>query len=103
MPGNLEPTVVDAVANYNYKSNAERSTQNMDAHQQRLQLLAEASLAQQLNRMNSLDPTEAAAIRGVVDADLAKEIGKLSSAVANSQQLFKGAQTTIPVTGQQNQ
>jgi len=98
----LNDTVIEAVANYNFKSNSERATQNMDAHQQRLQLLAEASLAQQLNRMNSLDPTEAAAISGVVSSDLAEKIGELSGAVASAQQLMKGAQTTIPQTGQQN-
>jgi len=95
----LDPTIIEAVANYNFKANAERSTQNMDAHQQRLQLLAEASLAQQLNRMNSLDPEEAAAISGVVSADLAQKVGELSAAVANSQQLMKGAQSTLPETG----
>jgi hypothetical protein len=95
----LDPTIIEAVANYNFKANAERSTQNMDAHQQRLQLLAEASLAQQLNRMNSLDPEEAAAISGVVSSDLAEKIGELSGAVASAQQLMKGAQTTLPETG----
>lgn len=94
----LNTDIIEAVANYNFKSNAERSTQNMDAHQQRLQLLAEASLAQQLNRMNSLDPTEAAAISGVVSSDLAEKIGELSGAVASAQQLMKGAQTTPPPT-----
>ena len=98
----LNQDVIEAVANYNFKSNAERATQNMDAHQQRLQLLAEASLAQQLNRMNSLDPAEAASISGVVSSDLSEKIGELSAAVASSQQLMKGAQTTIPVTGSQN-
>ena len=94
----LSPDIIEAVSNYNFKSNAERATQNMDAHQQRLHLLAEASLAQQLNRMNSLDPTEAAAISGVVSSDLAEKIGELSGAVASAQQLMKGAQTTPPPT-----
>ena len=98
----LSTDIIEAVANYNFKSNSERSTQNMDAHQQRLQLLAEASLAQQLNKMNTLDPTEAASIAGVVQSDLSEQIGALSAAVASAQQLMKGAQTTIPVTGQQN-
>ena len=94
----LNADVIEAVANYNFKSNAERATQNMDAHQQRLQLLAEASLAQQLDRMNSLDPAEAASISGVVSSDLAEKIGELSGAVASAQQLMKGAQTTPPPT-----
>lgn len=94
----LNSDIIEAVANYNFKANAERGTQNMDAHQQRLQLLAEASLAQQLNRMNSLDPAEAASISGVVSSDLAEKMGELSGAVANAQQLMKGAQTTPPPT-----
>ena len=98
MPLNAE--IVEAVANYNFKANAERQTVNADAHQARLFLLAEASLAQQLNRMNSLDPAEAASISGVVSSDLAEKIGELSGAVANSQQLMKGAQSTLPETAQ---
>ena len=94
----LDPTIVEAVANYNFKSNSERATQNMDAHQQRLQLLAESSLGQILNKMNSLDPEEAAAISGVVSSDLAEKIGELSGAVASAQQLMKGAGNTPPVT-----
>jgi len=96
----LNADIIEAVANYNFKSNAERATQNADAHQNRLQLLAEASLAQQLNKMNSLDPTEAAAISGVVSSDLAEKIGELAASVAAGQQLMKGAQTTLPETGQ---
>ena len=95
----LNTDIIEAVANYNFKSNSERATQNMDAHQQRLQLLAEASLAQQLNKMNTLDPTEAASIAGVVSSDMAEKMGELSAAVANAQQLMKGAQTTLPETG----
>lgn len=95
----LNDTIIEAVANYNFKANTERQTVNADAHQARLFLLAEASLAQQLNRMNSLDPAEAASISGVVSSDLSEKIGELSAAVANSQQLMKGAQTTRPETG----
>jgi len=96
----LNSDIIEAVANYNFKANAERQTVNADAHQNRLMLLAEASLAQQLNKMNSLDPTEAAAISGVVNSDLAEKISELAGAVASSQQLMKGAQTTLPETGQ---
>lgn len=97
----LNPDIIEAVANYNFKANAERQTVNADAHQARLFLLAESSLAQQLNKMNTLDPTEAAAISGVVSSDMAERISELSAAVANSQQLMKGAQSTNPETGGQ--
>ena len=96
----LDQGVLDAVTNANFKSVAEQATINMLGHQQRLQLLAESSLGQILNKMNNLDPTEAAAIAGVVSSDLPEKIGELAGAVASSQQLMKGAQTTLPETGQ---
>jgi flagellar motility protein MotE (MotC chaperone) len=98
----LDQGVLDAVTNANFKTIAEMGTLNALGHQNRLNLIAESSLGQILNRMNALDPEEAASIAGVVSSDLAEKIGELSGAVASAQQLMKGAQTTIPVTGQQN-
>ena len=94
----IDQGVLDAVVNSNFKSIGEMGTLNALAHQNRLNLLAESSLGQILNRMNSLDPAEAASIAGVVSADLGEKLGELSSAVANAQQLMKGAQTTPVVT-----
>ena len=94
----IDQGVLDAVVNSNFKSIGEMGTLNALAHQNRLNLLAESSLGQILNRMNSLDPAEAASIAGVVSADLSEKLGELSSAVANAQQLMKGAQTTPVVT-----
>lgn len=94
----LDASIVEAVANANFKTMAELSTQNSISHQNRLQLIAESSLSQQLNRMNALDPAEAASITGVVSSDMAEKLGELSAAVANAQQLMKGAQTTPPPT-----
>ena len=95
----LDAGVVDAVVNSNFKTLAEQVAVNAAAHQNRLNLIAESSLGQIVNRMNSLDPTEAAAVSTVVRSDLAKAIADLSGAVAGIQQMMKGAQTTIPVTG----
>lgn len=95
----LDQGVLDAVTNANFKSIAEMGTLNALAHQNRLNLIAESSLGQILNRMNALDPEEAAAISGVVSSDLAQKISELSGAVAATQQLMKGAQTTLPETG----
>jgi len=97
----LDQGVLDAVTNSNFKTIAEMGTLNALGHQNRLNLIAESSLGQILNRMNALDPEESAAISGVVSSDLAEKMGELSAAVASAQQLMKGAQTTIPVTGQQ--
>ena len=95
----LSQEIIDAVANSNFKAMAEMQLTNQLAHQQRLQILAESSLGTVLERMNTLDPTEAAGVSGVVASDLAEVIGQLSGAVANAQQLMKGAQTTVPETG----
>ncbi len=96
----LDQGVLDAVTNSNFKTIAEMGTVNALGHQNRLQLLAEASLGQILNKMNSLDPTEAAAITGVVSSDLAEKLGELTGVIATAQQQMKGAQTTLPETGQ---
>ena len=90
----LDESVVAAVANYNFKANSERATQNMDAYQQRLQLIAESSIGQIVNKMNSLDISEAVAVSKVASSDLAGKITALTAAVAANQQLIKGATGT---------
>jgi len=100
MPGVLDDSIISAVANANFKSVSELGVLNALGHAKRLDLIAESSLGQILDRMNSLDPTEAAAISGVVTSDLSEKIGELSGAVASAQQMMKGAQTTLPQTGQ---
>jgi len=94
----LDQGILDAVANNNLKAIAEMGTLNALSHQNRCNLIAESSLGQILNRMNALDPSEAASISGVVSSDLSEKLGELSGAVANAQQLMKGAQTTPPPT-----
>jgi len=103
----LDAGVVDAVVNANFKSVAEttalvanRMNQDMAQNQAETAKIGIASMAQQLNVMNTLDPTEAASISGVVNSDLAATIAQLGSAIAGLQQLMKGAQTTLPETGQ---
>ena len=96
----LDQGVLDAVTNGNFKTVAEMGTLNALGHQNRLNLIAESSLGQILNRMNALDPSEADSISGVVSSDMAEKMGELSAAVASAQQLMKGAQTTLPETGQ---
>lgn len=95
----LDEGVVDSVANANFKTLAELVSTNAASHQNRLNLIAESSLGQILTTMNSLDPTEAVSIAGVVNSDLAGAMTSLGSAVAGIQQFMKGAQTTVPVTG----
>ena len=95
----LDEGVLSAVINSNFKSIAEMGTINALMAQNRQHGLLDASLAQQLNKMNSLDPTEAAAIGGVVNSDLAETLAQLGGSVSALQQLMKGAKTTLPETG----
>jgi hypothetical protein len=95
----LDPGIMQSVINSNFKTLAEQVATNVASHQQRLQLIAEASVGQILNKMNGLDPTEAVAVSAVSQSDLAKQIAQLSGAVAGIQQMMKGAQTTRPETG----
>ena len=94
----IDPSSFEAVNNANYKSVAEAGVLSALGHSNRLNIIAESSLGQILKNMNELDPAQAASISGVVSSDLAEKLGELSGAVANAQQLFKGAQTTHPVS-----
>lgn len=96
----LDQGVVDGVTNANFKTLAEMQTVNILAHQNRLQMIAESSVGQILNKMNGLDPAEAASIGGVIRSDLGKDVAALGAAVSSIQQMMKGAQTTLPETGQ---
>lgn len=80
----LDDSILQAVANANFKSMAELGVQNALGHQQRLQILAEKALAKSLESMDTTQATE-------IDA---------GALVAQLQQLMKGAQTTLPETGQ---
>jgi len=94
----LDPGVVDSVVNSNFKILAEQVATNAAAHQNRLNLIAESSIGQIVNRMNALDPAEAVSVGSVIKSDLPKALSELGTAVASIQQLLKGAQTTPPVT-----
>lgn len=94
----LSEDIIQAVANSNFKAMAEMQLTNALAHQNRVNVIAESSLGTILERMNTLDPGEAAGVTAVMSGDLAEKIGELSGAVASAQQLMKGAQTTPPVT-----
>lgn len=96
----LDPGIIDSVTNANFKSLAEMQVVNALGHQNRMNAIFESSIGQIVNKMNTLDPTEAASISGVVSADLSEKISELGAAVAGIQQLMKGAQTTLPETGQ---
>jgi hypothetical protein len=94
----LDPGVVEAVINSNFKTIAEQVATNTANHQHRLQLIAESSVGQIVNKMNSLDPTEAASVSAVINSDLAKALAQLGTSLAGLQQIIKTAQSTPPPT-----
>ena len=94
----LDQGVIDAVTNANFKSLAERIAVNAVSHDHRLQLIAEASIGQIVNRMNSVDPIQAASVARVHRTPSGDASTDVALAVALAQQLMKGAQTTPPVT-----
>ena len=96
----LDQGVLDSTVNSNFKTIAEMQTVNALGHQNRMNAIFESSIGQIVNKMNTLDPTEAASVAGVVSSDLAEKVAELGTAVAGIQQLMKGAQTTLPETGQ---
>ena len=95
----LNETVVEAVANSDFKVNSEIHTQDMVAHRNRILVLAENALAGQINRMLSMDVSQAVAIKQATTGHAAAE-SAMGSGLGMSaiQALIKGAQTVPPVT-----
>lgn len=107
MAGTLDDGVVNSVLNANFKAVAEttaivanRMNQDLAQNQTETAKIGIASMAQVLNKLNGLDPTEASSISTVNSSGLAQAIAQLASAVASNQQYVKAAQTTLPETGQ---
>ena len=94
----LDPGILDSVTNANFKAMAEFAVQNILSHQQRLQMLAEKSLAKSLESMDTMDVSEGLGISAGQRGDLAKQISDLAAAVASMQASIKGGQTVPPVT-----
>lgn len=94
----LNETVVEDVANTNFKVVAGAVAANYVAHQQRLQILAEKVLAKSVESMDNIDVGEGLGVAAATRADFAKILGELAASVASIQQYMKGAQTTPPPT-----
>ena len=94
----LDQGVLDSVVNSNFKTLAEQVSSNVASHQNRLQILAEKSLAKSLESMDTTSVPEGLGISAAQRGDLSKTIADLSAAVAGIQQMMKGAQTTPPPT-----
>jgi hypothetical protein len=105
MPDTPDPALVQSVANDNTKTVAGQpallanlSLQNLVAHQQRLQLIAEAATGNVVKNLSELDPAQAAAVLKTTQGDMGAQLQALLTALASGQQSAKVAQTTPPPT-----
>lgn len=60
--------------------------------------LADGYMGQALKMMAEVDPVEAASLAKTLNADLPNVLAQLGTAIAQIQQVLKGAQTTPPPT-----
>lgn len=106
----LDETIVADVANSNFKviANATASgiaqagslaALNAASHQHSMNLISQAFLAEAVLPRAGVDITEAVGAKKVAEADLARTVDELGTAIAALQQIMKGAQTTRPETG----
>ena len=95
----LNESVVDAVANSDFKANSEIHTQDVVASRNRVLVIAENATAGQINRLLSLDIEQALSIKQATTGHAAGEqaIGS-ALGMAALQSLVKAAQTVPPVT-----
>jgi hypothetical protein len=77
----LDPRVIDAAANGNFKATMDLSTQttqqmgiNQQGHADRLNRISEGVLGESLGQRAGIDITESQAVRGVVASDLARQV-----------------------------
>lgn len=114
----LNPDVVDSVVGANFKNlgdapamsmamayqgfgqAATLAAQNAVNVQQQMNQLGVNAAALSTNNLHNLDVSEASAVNTLNAGEIAKAIAQLGSAVAGLQQMMKGAQTTLPETGQ---
>lgn len=105
----LNETIIDDVANSNFKviANATASgvaqagsiaALNAASHQHALNLIQSSFLAEAIMPRAGVDISEAVGTKKVAEADLARTVDELGSAIAALQQIIKTAQTTPPIT-----
>ena len=105
----LDETIVDDVANSNFKvvANATASgvaqagslaALNAASHQQGLNQITSAFLAEAIMQRAGVDVAEAVGVKKVAESDLSRSVSELGTAIAALQQIIKTAQTTPPIT-----
>ena len=97
----LNESVVDAVANSDFKANSEVHTQDITASRNRVWVIAENATAGQVNRMLSLDIEQALSMKQATTGHAAGESAVQSAlGISAIQALIKSAQTIPPKTAE---
>ena len=96
----VNASVVDSVTSSNFKIMGEQVAANIASGQQRLQILAEKSLATSLQAMDQdmVSVAQGLGLQAAEGSGLASQIASLAAAVSSIQSLIKSGQTTPPVT-----
>jgi len=105
----LNETIVEDVGNSNFKviANATASgiaqagsiaALNASSHQHALNLISAAFVAESVLPRAGIDVTESTAVKKVAEADLARSVAEMGTAVSALQQIIKTALSTPPVT-----
>lgn len=96
MPDQISPITVQAVSESNYKLVSEMGILESQRNVKSTNGILEVALANSLQRMQTLDVGEAAAISGVIRSDLTPHIATLAGAVSSLRTLLAGTNTGQP-------
>lgn len=98
MPDQISPITVQAVSESNYKLVSEMGILESQRNVKSTNGILEVALANSLQRMQTMDIGEAAAISNVVRTDLSPQLATLGAAIAGLRGLIAGTVATTPNT-----
>lgn len=94
----LDPGILEAVANSNFKHIAEAPVLEAQRNTKAVNVIAETALATSVGNLQTVDVKEAAAISGVIRTDLSPQIATLAAAVSSIRSFLAGV-VVSPGTG----
>jgi hypothetical protein len=95
----LNDSIVEDVANSDFKVVAQMGTLDALSHQRAMNLIRETAVGKTIEALHNISVAEGLGIAAAQRGDLSKSIADLGAAVSGIQQMVKGAQTTPPQTG----
>lgn len=94
----LDPGIVDAVANSNFKTLAEAPIIEAQRNSKAVNGILETALATNITKMQTMDIGEAAALNSVVRNDLSPHLATMAAAISGLRSFLAGA-VVSPGTG----